>query len=217
LIKYNELKEKSSEKFSEYQKITQNHLNITKEYLNYKCKESLEISSEKYGEAKAFTLQKNDELMKFCNEVYETLSEYLTTFFEKNRLRLMQFINEHNLKEKVLPIYDQAIKICDNGKKQVVQICGSTKQYGLKTFDNIIHNDYIEVVKGRLDCLMGSFYEYVALKANEYKNIDTLRDFIMYENSMIHLRAKCNESLQNEKFTPPKSDISETDYQIIQD
>jgi len=57
-------------------------------------------------------------------------------YFDKNKLRLIDFVEEYKLKEVVLPIYDRALNVYQDGKDKVVEIYGNRDKITLENINN---------------------------------------------------------------------------------
>jgi hypothetical protein len=164
-----------------------------KVYLGAKYEATSEFAQEKYGSAKKMTLEQAEQLRLRAENVYAVLIEYLTNMFDSNKIRLIEFVTEYHLQEKISPIYDRALSCYSSSRDSLVEIYENTRELTpQKVVSKIIHNEYAEQVQARVNQLVGTFYEYVNVKSKEYKNVDTLRDFFLYENSLIYLHSVCH-------------------------
>jgi len=164
-----------------------------KTYLTEQYNCTSKFAEEKYSTAKALTLEEAQKLKEFANKVYGILIDYLTNLFDTNKLRLIEFVTEYHLKEKICPIYDRALSAYENSRDSLCQIYDNSKDLTpAKIADTLVKNEYTDAVKAKVNQLVGTFYEYVNVKSKEYKNVDTLRDFFLYENSLIYLHSVCH-------------------------
>lgn len=82
--------------------------------------------------------------------------------------------------------------VYNDGKDAVVAVYGSGKKYGLEKMDQIVKNENVEQVRERVHQLLQSFYQYIDSSSSKYKNVNTLKEFLLYQNSLIYLHSVCN-------------------------
>lgn len=190
LDKYNQLLEASSDKINEYSQVLDDKFGDSKQKLITKYDETKVCAFNLYDKSKTMTLEEAERLKSFSLELLQMAS----TFFLNNRQRLIEFVAEFNLRERVLPFYNKTLEVYENGKGKALELYDTNKQYSMEVMQNLVQCEYAELVKARLNKLISSFKDYSNMKLKEYKNVETIRDFFLYENSLIYLHSVKNLS-----------------------
>jgi len=141
-----------------------------------------------YDKSQNMTHEQAERLRNFSLELLQMVS----TIFVNNRQILIHFVAAFKLRERVLPIYNKTLEIYENGKGKALELYDTNKQNSLEFMQNLVQAEYTDLVKERLNKLISSFKDYSNMKLKEYKNVETIRDFFLYENSLIYLHSVKN-------------------------
>lgn len=176
----NNFKGLTQEQLEKYSNLLDERFGPTKQAVSLKLNDGKEYFAQRFEKAQDFTKEESDKILNFALDIVYYLQERMVFHLLTNKDKLVEFVNELNLKDKVSILQSaNLLNLIKSGKDKALDLYENGIDYTNNAVEVVAkrEKEYLELTREKVNNLLGAANNYLQIKAKEYKNVDSLRDF----------------------------------------